>query len=284
MTNLPDIFLYLDYRQYLTDLYAIIQKSSPGISMRAFARMAGSSSPNYLQLIRDRKLNIGLAEARTLAQKLGLKKKETKFLLTLILFDHAKTHEEKDRYFQEILRRREYKSIKTLTREQYDYFSHWYIPVIRELFTHPEYPGDPAWIGNRIVPSVSPGKVRKGIATLKALHLVELDPASGRWIQNERVISTPSEVLSVAVMRYHKDMLTLAQTALGRFRSHERDIRSITLGLSVEQFAIVKKRLEAVWKELLDFSEQAEKPERVCQLQMSLFPLTKWLTPKGKRQ
>ena len=272
---IPSIFPYLDYRQYLNDVFESFKGADRSFSFRKFARMAGSTSPNLLQLIYTRKLNISSAQVSKLATALKLNKKEEKYFETIVAFDHAKTHQEKDKYFQRVLLTREYLSIKTIEKKQYDYLSHWYNPVIRELVIHPGYPDDPAWIAERIIPAVTPGKVKKGIELLATLDIIRRSPDGKRWIQTNRTISTPSEVLSMAVVKYHQDIITLAREAVERFKSKERDIRSITLGVSKEGFPELKKRMESFWKEILAFADTNERTDQVMQVNLQLFPLSK---------
>ncbi|MBN1129907.1 MAG: TIGR02147 family protein [Chitinispirillaceae bacterium] len=269
-----NIYTYLDYRHYLTDLFRALKEESPSFSFRSFAKMAGSSSPNFLQLIQARKLNIQSAGIHALSQNLKLTRKERNYFEYLVDFDHAKTHEEKDRFFQQILLAKEYKQIQTLDKSQYELFSHWYIPVIRELVVRHDYNGDPSWIGEKIVPPVSPAKVKKGIAVLSSLGLIRSE-GDNRWVHTDRIVSTPSEVLSVAVTTYHKSVLGLAREAIERFPPEERDIRSVTIGISNEGYGEVKKRLEAFWKELLAYAETQKNANRIFQVNMQLFPLSK---------
>jgi len=270
----PNIYKYLDYRQYLMDLFESVHDRDPEFSFRRFARIAGSTSPNYLQLIRDRKLNIHDEAIDAVAAALKLKKKEADFLKILVAFDHAKTNDEKDVYFRKILQKREYKSIKTLTREQYQFFSHWYIPVIRELVVRPDYPGNPEWIAKKITPQISESKVRKGIILLEKLGLIKKDSLTEKWKMTKTVISTPSEVLSLAIAKYHLDVIALAGESVDRFKKPERDIRSVTLGLSPEGLVEAKRRLETFWKEMLEFGGTQKEAKRVFQLNTQLFPLS----------
>lgn len=270
----PSVYLYLDYRQYFADIYISKKKIIKSFSYRSFARMAGSTSPNLLQLITARKLNISSSQLATLAKSLGLDSNEEKYLETIVAFDHAKTHQEKDKYFQRILITREYKSVKTIEKKQYDYFSHWYNPVVRELVTSKQYPGDPVWIAERIVPKITLGKVKKSIELLETLGLIRRTDDSQQWICVERTISTPSEVLSMAVVKYSQDVIMLAKEAVERFSATERDIRSITVGLSQEGFAELKKRMESFWKEILAFADTQECTDQVMQVNMQLFPLS----------
>ncbi|MBD3391300.1 MAG: TIGR02147 family protein, partial [Chitinivibrionales bacterium] len=101
------------------------------------------------------------------------------------------------------------------------------------------------------------------------------DSRSDRWVQTDAVISTPSEVLSLAVTRYHRDMIALGRDAVERFGPSQRDIRSVTLGMSKEGYREVKRRLEAFWNDLLVFSETQGSQDTVYQVNMQLFPLTR---------
>ncbi len=269
----PVIFTYLDYRHYLADLFSSLKKEHSSFSLRSFAKMAGSSSPNFLKLIEARKLNIQPSGIHALSQSLKLTTKERAYFEYMVGFDHAKTHDEKDRYFRLILSAREYKVIATLDKNQYELFSHWYIPVIRELITCPFYPGDPGWIGGKIVPAVSRAKVRKAVAVLESLGLIRR-AENGTWEQAERVVSTPSEVLSVAVTTYHKSVIALAREAIERFEPGERDIRSVTVGVSQTGYVEVKKRMEAFWKELLSYADTQKTADRIYQINMQLFPVS----------
>jgi uncharacterized protein (TIGR02147 family) len=275
----PNIYTYLDYRHYLCDHFRALTEAGRSFSYRSFAKMAGSSSPNYLQLIRDRKLNIQPSAVHALSQSLKLTVRERRFFEHLVAFDHAKTHDEKDRYFRSILAAREFRQIRTLGKSQYELFSHWYMPVIRELVTGPSS-GDPALIGGMIVPPVSPAKVKKAIGVLESLGIIRRN-GDGTWTQTNRAVSTPSEVLSLAVTTYHKSVIALAREAVDRFGSEERDIRSVTVGVSNGGYAEVKRRMEAFWKELLAFAETQEKAERVYQVNLQLFPMSR--AGEGKR-
>jgi uncharacterized protein (TIGR02147 family) len=108
-----------------------------------------------------------------------------------------------------------------------------------------------------------------------SLDLIRGDPATGRLVQTDRVVSTPSEVMSLAAMRYHKDTIGLAQDALERFQQNERDIRSVTLGIPADGYDKIKERLEAFWKELMTSAQTQDVVDKVYQINIQLFPLSK---------
>ncbi len=271
---IPSVYLYLDYRQYFGDIFKEKKNLIRSFSYRNFARMAGSSSPNLFQLITARKLNISGSQITALAKSLNLDINEEKYFETIVAFDHAKNHLEKDKYFQRILLTREYIGVKTIDTKQYDYLSHWFNPVVRELVTSDDYPDDPAWIIERIVPKISLSKVKKSIKLLHSLELIIRDEDKKKWIYKDRTISTPSEVMSMAVVKYHQDIIILGKEAVERFKPDERDIRSITMGISKDGAKELKQRMESFWKEMLGFADTQKRVDQVVQVNMQLFPLS----------
>jgi uncharacterized protein (TIGR02147 family) len=269
------IFLFIDYRQYFSALYDDLKASTPSFSYRSFSRMAGSTSPNFFQYIRDRKLNISAHALSSLARSLKLTAKEEEYFETIVAFDHAKTHDEKNKYFRRILQIRGQNNAVELQKEQYDFVSHWFIPVIRELITCNDYNGDPQWIADRIVPSVTLAQVKKGITLLQALSLISHDENSNRWTQTHRTISTPSEVLSVAATNYHINAIELGKESLSRFNAQQRDVRAVTLGLPKSKVNELKSMIEAFWNELLSFANELHDVEQVMQVNIQMFPMSK---------
>jgi uncharacterized protein (TIGR02147 family) len=210
-----------------------------------------------------------------LAKYLKLSAKEEEYLETIVAFDHAKTHDEKDKFFRRILQIRGQNNAVELQKEQYDFVSHWYIPVIRELVTCGNYNGDPQWIADRITPQITLPQVKKGIALLQSLGLIVSDDGGIKWKLTNRTISTPSEVLSVAAMNYHLDTIALGRDSLSRFNADQRDIRSVTLGVPKSKIKELKSRVESFWSDLLAFANESSDVEKVMQVNIQMFPMSK---------
>ena len=251
-----------------------LRRDRPGFSYRAFARMAGSTSPNLLKLIVDRKLNISASGVAALSAALELTAKDQAYFEAIVAFDHAKTSGEKDRYLQRILAARSQGPVTELQRERYDFFSQWYIPVIRELMTRSGYDGDPASLAGQTVPPITPGQARKAVKLLQRLGLVRRDPESGRWVQTDKAISTPSEVYSLALAKHTRTIFSMGREAVDRFGPDQRDLRGVTLGISAATYAKVKQRMEAFWNELMALGEGESEVDRVYQVVTGVFPVS----------
>lgn len=271
----PDVFTYLDYRKFLCDAFLFLQRASPRLSYRGFARQAGFTSPNFLQQVIEGGRNLGSANLLATARAFKLGKLETEFFQLLVGYEQARTNAEKDAYYQKIIRNKRFGSTKVLERRQYEFFSHWYIPVVRELLTHKDCGGESAWIAERIFPRISLSQVEGAKKLLQEMDLVRWDESTGSWRQTDASVRTDSEAAHLALRNYHMSVIQLAHDSMKNFPAPERDIRSITVGLTKSGFEDLKARMENIWKDLLDFAGTQSETEKVYQVNLQLFPLVR---------
>ena len=79
---------------------------------------------------------------------------------------------------------------------------------------------------------------------------------------------------SLMLRNFHTEMLKLAQEALERFRPEEREISSLTLGISHQCYERIKERMRTFKQELITMAVDDTAPsETVCQCNFQLFPL-----------
>ena len=271
----PDLFTYLDYRAFLRDAFAALKEASPRLSYRTFAKKSGFTSPNFLQQVIQGTRTLGSTNAVTAAKAFKLNRQETEFFQSLVGYGQARSLDEKNLFYRKILKNKRYTAVKTLDKSQYEFFSQWYIPVVRELMTHPEFTGASGWIAERIFPRVSGAQVDAAREVLSRLGLVRQDGEGGKWTLVDPVISTDPETANLAMRNYHMAAIQLAHDSLKTFSQSERDVRSVTIGLSQSAFAELKAKLETVWKEVLDFAGTQTQAEAVYQVNLQFFPLTR---------
>jgi uncharacterized protein (TIGR02147 family) len=271
----PDLFTYLDYRLFLKDAFEAAKKETPSLSYRTFAKKAGFSPPNFLPLVIQGKRNLSTTHQVKVAKAFRLNVQETDFFQNLVAFAQAKNHDEKDLFYRRILRNARYVSTKTLDKSQYEFFSHWYIPVVRELLTHPEFTGDDLWIAEKVFPRISAAQVGSARSLLVKLGLVGMNPEDGKWFLTSPVIHTDSEVADLAARNYHMSMIQLAHDAIKNFPPESRDIRSVTIGLPENAYLELKSRIENMWKDILAYASQHNQAEAIYQVNLQFFPLTR---------
>jgi uncharacterized protein (TIGR02147 family) len=221
------------------------------------------------------KRNLSSAYSMVAAKAFKLNKHETEFFRNLVGYDQARNLDEKNLFYQKILRNKRYTNVKTLDKSQYDFFSHWYIPVVRELLTHKDFNGEAAWMAERIFPRVTVAQIEAAVELLRKLDLARRDEATGKWTLSDHVVSTSSEATHLGLRNYHMSAIQLAHDSLKHFGPDRRDVRSVTVGLSEAAFAELKSRMENVWKELMEFAGAQQEADSVYQVNLQLFPLIK---------
>lgn len=266
------VYQYLDYRAFLRDAYRDRKQHQRGFSYRWFSRRAGLSSPNFLKLVIDGKRNLTVASARRFAAAFDLNVTETAFFCDLVAFNQARSPAEKNEYYERIRASRRHREVRALDHHEFDYFSRWYYPAVRELVACKGFRDDPAWIARRLVPPITPAQARHALELLTKLGLLRRD-ADGTLRQGEMLVSTGPEVRSLAVGNFHRQMMERAAASIELVAREERDISGLTVALSDEACRRFKQRIVELRAELLQLSAAETEATRVVQLNFQLFPL-----------
>lgn len=274
-----DVFRYRDYRQYLRDVYSARKKSEYGFSYRAFAKKAGLSAPNYLKLVADGQRNLAPEMATRFASALGLGGEAADYFCDLVGFNQASNAAERERCYQRLQRYRRYRNAFRLDAAHATYHSEWYIPAVRELVACDGFREDPRWIAHALRPNIAPRQAEQALKILLQLGLL-VRGSDGGLAQSEPLLSTGDDgPLGHHIANFHRAMLERAADALDHVEREQREIASLTLSLSAEQFGVFKRRLYEVRQELLqaslDRTEASGAPDRVVQINFQMFPLAR---------
>ena len=87
-----------------------------------------------------------------------------------MLYNQAKSHAEKKRWFEKILAFLKSK-VKIVEVSQYEFFEKWYYVAIRELLAFYKFSGDYKALGKSVEPPISPSQAKKAITLLMRLGL-----------------------------------------------------------------------------------------------------------------
>lgn len=275
-----DVGRYFDPRDYLRDLFESLKGSEARFSYERFSEMLGFGRNSYAYQI--------IAGTRPITEKAALRfcngiplvGRDRRYFLAICRYQFAKALDEREAAIGEIIALRSELAESDMDRAQIEYFSEWYHPVVRELVALADFRFDPAWIVKRISPEISTEQAIYSLKLLQRVGYIELDPVSGRWVQTEVNVKTSVEVRSLALLRFHRQMIERAKEAILAVPSAERDVSAITIALSDRQFQELKKSLQATRREVLkkfasETRPDAAEPSRIYQLNTQLFPLTR---------
>src|SRR5579885_2294414 len=187
-----NIFSYLDFRKFLREWYQS-SKEKYGFSYRVFSRLAGFTSSNIFKLVMEGRRNLTEDSIKKFAKFLKLGRAEAEYFRSLVLFNQAETHEEKNLHYQKLIRSQRVQELQPLLKDRYEYYSTWYHPVIRELVVAKDFDGTMDWISKRLRPEVAPVQVKKSIELLERMHFIEKDPETHRWRQASPLVTSGAE-------------------------------------------------------------------------------------------
>ena len=266
------IFDYLDYRKFLKDYYRERKKKDSRFSHRYIARILEFDSGYFAKIIKGER-HISLRLVPKFVKLCKLSKKEADYFETLVLFCKAKIHDEKSRQFEILMSfKKTEKSI--LTAEQYKLFDNWYYLAIREILAFYKFKGDYSELAKIVQPPIKPSEVKKAIKTLEKLKLIRKND-KGVYERIAPVWSTGEEVKSVALVNLHKAMMDLAKESFDRFKGDVRNMSTLTLSISEEEYKLISKELVRLREKLLDAASKCKNPDRVYQCNFSAFPVSK---------
>jgi uncharacterized protein (TIGR02147 family) len=220
----------------------------------------------------DGKRNITKETATKLIVGLGLQGRRAEYFENLIFFNQAKNDREKQLFYDKLLHISPHSKLRKLDESQFRIFREWYHSVIREMVVLKEFNPAPEWIGRHLVDKISANRIADSLKLLQELGLISRT-ANG-FKQVDALLTTDDEVSDLLVKQYHQQMIMHAQTALLSQAPEQRDISALTIPIKKKDFSALKKHLQLMRKELLNFSAGNGEGDMIVQVNIQLFPLT----------
>ena len=280
MSNQHDIsiFEYKDFREFLQDFYTQKKEFDRKFSHRYFSQKMGVKSPGYFSDIIKGRVNLTLNKIKLCANLLELSLDESIFFEDLVQFNQAQTSEEKELFGKKVLNHKQLQ-IQRLDADYFEYMSHWYNVAIRELLFYFPLKDNFRDLATQLSPAISEQEAKDSIALQEKLGLIE--KIDGQYRQCSETLSTGNEIRQSNTMidQCKLSMIDLAKNALENTPTTKRDISALTLSLSESGFQKIKSIIQRTRKEILAEAQKDEDENKVYQINLQLFPLTKDYKP-----
>lgn len=274
----PEIFDYIDYRQYLEVAYKYFKSINPNFSYRFIAIHTGASSAGWLPNIIKGRTNLTSTYVIKLANLLKLQSTEAQYFEVLVSYNQASTIEEKNFHFSKLQSIRGIKPT-LVQREHLAFLTKWYISVVRELLFIYPFKDDYETLANLIIPKISPTEAKEAVDILKMISFIKETP-KGYLKPCEQVIQKDPSIKTDLWADHMKSKMKLGLKAIDQFSRDERDMSEVYMPLSEKSFKLAKEEIAQLRKKLLVISENDSEQDRIYQCTVQLFPLTEKI--KGK--
>ncbi len=170
--KMPNIFNYLDYREFLEDFYDEKKSGNPHFSFQVFASQAGFRSKSFIKLVIDGKKNLTAESIERLNKSLKLGDKQFAYFKDLVEFNQATSSQVQNFLMEKLLSYNKRNSARQVLQNQYDFYRNWYHNTIRELVCVVRFGDDFRMLGALVKPSISARKARQSVELLENLGLI----------------------------------------------------------------------------------------------------------------
>jgi uncharacterized protein (TIGR02147 family) len=282
----PSIFEFIDYRKFLAEYYRTKKESSRYFSYRYFSQKIGFNSPSFLKAVIEGKRNLTRQMLERFCKAMNFGTKETLYFKNLVFFNQAKTSLEKQEYYLSLKSMAGGVKESILNTDQFEVFSNWYVPVIRELICLHNFHEDYQTLAAALKPSIQPVEAKAAVALLLRLKMI-VQRADGSFRLVSPAMAMDSSVTSLAVRSFTRTMLERSKEALDTIDKKARHISGVTMGISPETYDVLTSEIEAFKDRVKIIVGNDANSSRIYQMTVSLFPVSddvRSIDPgKGKR-
>lgn len=265
------IYAYTDYREYIRDFLIEKQKKNTKYSSRCAAEKCGVPSGTFTRILKGTR-GIGPSLLPKFINWLGLKHREAHYFQILVKFQHSTATIDRDNFYEELLTYRS-QMRHLIPEDKFHFFEQWYHIALYELMKILSKSSQPEQIGALLEPPVSGTKIQKAIEVLEKAGFIKNSPQGFSPVDN--FLSTGDTWESAAIHAFQKIMCSLGTESLDRFPKNERDISTLSMGLSEESFRKVVDVIRDARQKIKEIEKMDSAAERVYQINFQVFPLSR---------
>jgi uncharacterized protein (TIGR02147 family) len=133
--------------------------------------------------------------------------------------------------------------------------------------------GDYKALGRSVRPRITHKQARMAVELLEKLGFVKKQKNGKHQVSNKSIATEP-EVVSLAVLNFHKQAGELGLKALEELPKEQRNITGCMLGISKQTYDRICEEIRIFRSRLLQIAEADQAADMVYQLNFQLFPVS----------
>jgi uncharacterized protein (TIGR02147 family) len=272
---------FMSGKEYLLAVFQWLKTNVPKYTYERFSDDLGFGTTNIGYLLAHGKRPLTERSAQSIIKALHLKLLDRRYFLQLVAAQKKAAAPDPSEAYEKLVDLKSQALPKSIDRRFLEFYNQWYNIAILSLLDLPEALDTPEWISANLRPSVSPLKVQKSLDLLQKLGYVEYDTDKKRLIPSQKVLNTGPEVLGLAIVRYHQQMISLSLDAVTKIAPEDREITTITISVPAGAIQDLKERVRAFQADLMNYSQAHQHSDSVAQINIQVFPLTQTIGGKS---
>lgn len=272
-----NIFNYIDYRKFLADYYLEQKGRNHAFSYQFFSNKLGFKNKGFIFNVISNRKNLSKSSIVKISQAINLKPKEADYFENLVSFNQAKNLQERKYYFSKLIEiksnRKGASKIRETRKEQYEFYSKWYLSVIRSLIDMHEFKDDYNRLAKNVYPPIKQKEAKKAVALLEKLGMIQKQK-NGTYKITDKLITAGKEIVELGLLNFQLETLELAKKTIQEITRDKRHISGLTLGISKNTYELICEEIESFQEKIMQLAELDEKADNVFQFNFYLFPVS----------
>lgn len=274
MSRKPNVYSYIDFREYLSDLYKYKNKRNKNFSKTYICKELGlKNSRSYFQDVLNGKF-VSQIKLPLLIRIFKLSKDEAIFFRLLVNYNQTLDDpEEREFFFEQLISLNKTPKV-ILDSVTYSYYKDWYNSIVRAVLNIVDFKqgGDYLQLARQIFPPITELQAKKSIQLLLKLNLIKINK-KGFLKPTNQVISTGAYAKAEIIKQYQLKSIKIAQDAIIKNTNQSQRIITKTMTVSSEGFNNVLKNIEKCNSEINSIVHKDDKKaDKIYQLNIVLFP------------
>jgi uncharacterized protein (TIGR02147 family) len=269
----PVIYTYFDFKRFLKDRQKWIKSKKPVFTLEYIATQLGFKSKGHVSLVLKGSKSIPPEKIELYADVFTLTGKEKEFFILLVQYNQEKTYRVKKKLLDQmvILMRI---SDKKLVPTQYKLCEQWYFPIVLEIIRVNDFSAEWSELAKMVIPEITAKEAKNAIEVLQEINLVKKNE-HGFWEPTDSILTFGDNWSSVVGREFQIQSIERAVDAIVNTSVDERDISTLTVSMGEESFHQIKSNLKLFRKEVLGIVQSDNSSNRVYQMNLSFFPVSK---------
>lgn len=280
----PRLNSFTDYRQFLREFYEFrrhqTRSSLRPYSYATFAAAADIKSPNYLKLIIDGQRNLSPDMARRFAKAMNLSREESDEFVALVDFTQATDPLERNRFLKVLSELRVRQQLKSgeINQQTWEKVPSWVTWVLYALTDQKNVSFSLEDLFETMRGKARIEDIRKSLDKLIESGELARHPETGEVTKGRELMAGVEDVPVELVRKLQAELMYLGLESLFQDGAQDREIGTQTLVLTEKEFELLKFELRQFrkrWTKDVSVARKSEKGDRVFQLNIQLFPVTR---------
>ena len=248
----------------------------PSLTLQSISLRLGLKARSHLhRLLNEPGKTLAAHLVDPMARIMNLDAIHAEYWRSMVAMSRAKTPEDRGQHYLRMHKVQMSRKANDLGPDMSEYFSAWYLPVLREVVELSGFDGDHSKLVRWFDPAVTEMQIKRGVELLMRLGLLKRNEQD-KYVQSDPLVHTKSHGQELAVARFQHEMMLLGERALNGLDRQTREISTVTFTIPRSAFGRIQAVLQECQETLARESMAAQGiHDSVYQFNLQCFPVAK---------